>query len=333
MIKEISINKEISENDDKSKKFDSLIRAYNEKGLFPFTLDNPNQQFSTKDSPSKSIFNKQRLEFSSLRKDNYLNNLKYSTYSGNKIPDYLYEYKNNQLFDLSDQKDFLGFDNNKKELYISGHKRITKKLDNEFEGLIFSKNFEKETNNENLKDKYKKDHIKKRQKYPITLTINDSFFDSLVDIYTNQGIEIGFQYKDKNISKIQNNNFDYNNNSNNININLKENISNTNSCNSNINSEQISCICLKSKCLNNYCSCHKNGNLCNKNCRCINCKNVYNNINNNNSNLCTELKKNKCKCKISNCFSCYCECKKRGIACTDECLCINCKNIEIDLKK
>lgn len=175
MIKEISINKEISENDDKSKKFDSLIRAYNEKGLFPFTLDNPNQQFSTKDSPSKSIFNKQRLEFSSLRKDNYLNNLKYSTYSGNKIPDYLYEYKNNQLFDLSDQKDFLGFDNNKKELYISGHKRITKKLDNEFEGLIFSKNFEKEINNENLKDKYKKDHIKKRQKYPITLTINDSF--------------------------------------------------------------------------------------------------------------------------------------------------------------
>ena len=330
MIKEISINKEISENDDKSRKFDSLIRAYNEKGLFPFSLDNPNQQFSTKDSPSKNLFNKQKLEFSSLRKDYYLNNLKYSAYSGNKIPDYLYEYKNNQLFDLSDQKEFLGFDNNKKELYISGHKRINKKLDNEFEGLIFSKNNEKETNNENAKDRYKKGHAKKKQKYPIILTVNDSFFNSLVDIYTNQGIEIGFQYEDKNISQVQNNNCDYINNNN---INLKENISNSNLSNSNINSEQISCICLKSKCLNNYCSCHKNGNLCNKNCRCISCKNVYNNINNVSSSLCSELKKNKCKCKNSNCCSCYCECKKRGISCSDECLCINCKNNEIDLKK
>lgn len=330
MIKEISINKDQSENDDKSKKFDSLIRAYNEKGLFPFTLDNPNQQFSTKDSPSKNIFSKQRLEFSSLRKDFYLNNLKYSTYSGNKIPDYLYEYKNNQLFDLSDQKEFLGFDNNKKEFYISGHKRINKKLDNEFEGLIFSKNNEKEAINENPKDKHRNENIKKKQKNPIVLTVSDSFFDSLVDIYTNQGIEIGFQYEDKNISQAQNNNLDC---SNSININLKENISNTNLSNSNLNSEQISCICLKSKCLNNYCSCHKNGNFCNKNCRCIGCKNVYKIIDNNSSNLYCELKKNKCKCKNSNCFSCYCECKKRGISCNDECLCINCKNKEIDLKK
>ena len=39
MINQSTLNKDQSENDDKSKRFDSLIRAYNEKGLFPFSLD------------------------------------------------------------------------------------------------------------------------------------------------------------------------------------------------------------------------------------------------------------------------------------------------------
>ena len=70
MIKEILTNKEHDEVCDKPKKFDSLIRAFNEKGLFPFSLDNPSIITPTKiSSPSKKINNKQKIEFRSLEKN------------------------------------------------------------------------------------------------------------------------------------------------------------------------------------------------------------------------------------------------------------------------
>lgn len=310
MINENSINKDHSENDDKSKKFDSLIRAFNEKGIFPFSLENLSQNLSTKiSSPSKKDYNKQKFEFSSLKKDFNTNNYNYAAYSGNKLPDFLYGLPFNQFIELSGQKDFFEYENNlKKELNLSGRKRIRQKLDNEFENLIFPKKNENEKFKNNEKICFEKNNINKKVKYPIVLTINDEFFDMLTNIYTNEGIEIGFK-KVENFSQKQNN------------------LNDNNLKNDNDIINEISCICLKSKCLNNYCSCHKNGKICNKNCRCLECKNTYNYINNK-SNSSSELKKNKniCKCRNSNCSSCYCDCKKRGILCGEECLCINCKN-------
>jgi len=33
-----------------------------------------------------------------------------------------------------------------------------------------------------------------------------------------------------------------------------------------------------------------------------------------------------CKCVKSKCLELYCECYRRGITCTDDCVCIDCKN-------
>lgn len=334
MINEVSINKEQSENDDKSKKFDSLIRAYNEKGLFPFSLDNPTQNFSTKvSSPSKKIFNKQKFEFSSLKKDFSVNNWNYATFSGNKLPDFVYGYQNTHILESSGRKINFEYENNdKKEINMSGQKKIKQKLNNEFEGILLSKKREKEKEEYVNLEKNNFDKNKEKETYPITLTINDNFLDLLFKIYSNEGNEIGIKNENKNEGFSNKDNDNIKNNEINNNI-LKEKIpiinNNINNNLKNIIDEQISCICLKSQCLNNYCSCHKKGNICNKNCRCIRCKNNDNYINNiSNSSNEINKKKNKCKCKCqnTNCISLYCDCKKRGILCSKFCLCNNCKN-------
>ncbi|CAD8125561.1 unnamed protein product [Paramecium sonneborni] len=35
------------------------------------------------------------------------------------------------------------------------------------------------------------------------------------------------------------------------------------------------CTCGKSKCQNNFCSCHQDGKYCNSGCKCVDCKNLY----------------------------------------------------------
>ena len=329
MINEATINKDQSENDNKSKKFDSLIKAYNEKGIFPFSLDNPSVLFSTKiSSPFTKINNKQKLEFSSLKKDFSINNLNYTAFSGNKLPDFIYGYPHNHLLDFSEQKNFFDYQNNiKKETIMSGQKRIRQKLENEFEGILLSKKKEKQIEKEpniNLDNKNKKEN------YPIVLTINDQFFDILVNIYTNEVNENGNNNENKNNSENMtiklNNNQNINKNISieklpNININIKNNLSYE-------NNEQVSCICLKSKCLYDYCRCHKNGSKCNKNCRCQGCRNNFNYTNNFTKSSNKTKINNICKCKISNCFFHYCDCKRRGVLCNKDCLCFNCKNSE-----
>ncbi len=116
MINELSLNKEQFENEDKSKKFDSLIKAYNEKGLFPFSLEKPTINFTTNiSSPFKNINNKQKFEFSSLKKDFSLNN--FNAFSGNKLPDFIYEFPHPNLLESSEQKDYFEYQNNlKKEI-------------------------------------------------------------------------------------------------------------------------------------------------------------------------------------------------------------------------
>ena len=335
MINQSIVNKEQSENDDKSKKFDSLIRAYNEKGLFPFSLDNPSLLYSTNiTSPSKKISNKKNFEFSSLKKDFSMNDLNYEAFSGNKYPEYIYGYPNPpHLLESSEQKDYFNYQNNlNKEINMSGQKRIRQKLDNEFEGLLLSKKKElkSQKRNENQKDEI----IKKKEKNPIICTISDKFFDLLVNIYTLEGIEIGEEKINMNLTEKKNMNK-------NKNI-MEDKISDFN-INQNINEnnnediiDQICCICSKSKCMNNYCRCHKNGNICNINCRCLGCENNSINIQKSikPSNIVKEIEmKNNCKCKNSKCLNQYCNCKKRGIFCSEDCECFNCKNYNKSLKK
>ncbi len=44
------------------------------------------------------------------------------------------------------------------------------------------------------------------------------------------------------------------------------------------NRQEVYCKCRKSKCLKHYCSCFSQGNICNKNCKCNNCKNHSNHV-------------------------------------------------------
>ena len=333
MINELPLNKDQYENDDKSKKFDSLIRAYNEKGLFPFSLDNPSNNFNTNiSSPFKNINNKQKFEFSSLKKEFSLNT--FNTFSGHKLPDFIYGYPHLSLLESSGQKDYFDYQNNiKKEINMSGQKRIRQKLDKDFENIILSKKKDKEK-----EDNYKACNIIGKDKNTIIYTINDKFFDLLVNIYTKEGID-GIDIegrKNKNLSgKLSFKQHIDNVNKNNIiekNTNININIKNNNNDNFN---EQISCICLKSKCLNNYCRCHKSGNICNNNCRCFGCKNNSQYIIKK-ENALNEIKetkiKNICNCRTSNCFLHYCNCKRRGIYCGKDCLCSNCKNNKKSMK-
>ena len=130
------------------------------------------------------------------------------------------------------------------------------KYNKEFEDFLISKKDIKDKEEKrdfdidnNINSNYNKEI---KEKSPINLIINDKFLDLLINIYQNEGAEIGFQ----------NDNGEIYNNQNHYHCNNPYKFD-----------EQISCICLKSKCLNNYCTCHKNGSICNKNCRCIDCEN------------------------------------------------------------
>ena len=92
-----------------------------------------------------------------------------------------------------------------------------------------------------------------------------------------------------------------------------------------------------------YCDCFANGNYC-INCGCVNCfnlpqyedkrKNAIDQLRKKNKNafkpkVSNEVNKHEkgCKCKNSNCLKNYCECFQSGIACCDNCKCMNCKNL------
>ena len=277
----------------KKKIFVSLTRAYNQKGIFPFSLENPELIYSPKNSFLCRKILKQNYDFSSLKKEFNLNCINYS-------PDFIYGIHNNNLLESSENKDYFDFQNSiKKEINMSGQKRIRHKLDNEFKEILLSKRKAKQN------EKHQNIIIDKNEigKYPTIITINDKFFDILFGIYTNDMNEIEDKKENiKNNEKI-NEKDDEDHSKENIRNNIVD-IKNNSSEKSNIKiNEQISCICLKSKCINNYCRCHKNGPMCNENCRCIDCKNncKYETIiNSKNYNISTNKKKNyMSKCKTS----------------------------------
>jgi len=242
-------------------------------------------------SPSKQVSKRfdsiiKNFEFSSLKKEFNFN----------------FPSPSIKLFQSSNKKLFFepeNFNNNNDLNFLKGEKNIKQNLENEFE---------------NMKPK--------KETYPILFTVNDKFLDMLINIYNNTDND-----NDNDIIISEYNNSIKENVSNEPENNLNNNIIKKNNyIESNVidNNEQISCICLKSNCNNNYCSCHKNNNFCNNNCRCLNCQNKGNNVKN------TELKikvKNMCKCKNTKCSSLYCECKKNSVNCSKNCLCINCENV------
>ncbi|KAF5277210.1 hypothetical protein FQR65_LT03916 [Abscondita terminalis] len=116
------------------------------------------------------------------------------------------------------------------------------------------------------------------------------------------------------------------------------------------------CNCTKSQCLKLYCDCFANGEFCYL-CNCMNC---YNNLDNEEHRQraiksCLERNPNAfrpkigkakdtgdtavrkhtkgCNCKRSGCLKNYCECYEAKIACSSNCKCMGCRNLEDSLDK
>ncbi|CAD8062285.1 unnamed protein product [Paramecium primaurelia] len=104
------------------------------------------------------------------------------------------------------------------------------------------------------------------------------------------------------------------------------------------------CSCTKTNCLKMYCSCFHNGQTCVESCKCEDCQNTNNNIDQRDEAVEYIKKKahrNKkvpqeklfetkdiwgCNCKKTRCQKRYCECYIRQKHCTVECNCNHCEN-------
>ena len=242
-------------------------------------------------SPSKQVCKK----FDSIIKNFEFSSLKKEFNFSFPSPSLqLMQSSNKKIFFERDNFDNININNNNE---IKGEKNIRQKLENEFD---------------NVKEK--------NQSYPIVFTVNDEFLDMLINIYSDKdSLSIDNSIKKNESTESENNNSNT----------VKKITYDNKVLNNNNSNEQITCICLKSNCNNNYCSCHKNNSFCNENCRCLNCKNKgekkENNLNNQKIN--NSKGKNICRCKNTKCSSFYCECKKNSLLCSKDCLCMNCENI------
>ncbi|XP_044739121.1 protein lin-54 homolog [Chrysoperla carnea] len=116
------------------------------------------------------------------------------------------------------------------------------------------------------------------------------------------------------------------------------------------------CNCTKSQCLKLYCDCFANGEFCHM-CNCVNCFNNLENEEERQKAIRSCLERNPsafrpkigkgrdageaairkhtkgCNCKRSGCLKNYCECYEAKIACSNNCKCVGCRNIEDSLEK
>lgn len=116
------------------------------------------------------------------------------------------------------------------------------------------------------------------------------------------------------------------------------------------------CNCTKSLCLKLYCDCFANGEFCYL-CNCMNCFNnldkeeerqraIKNCLERNPNAFRPKIGKGReagestirkhtkgCNCKRSGCLKNYCECYEAKIACSSNCKCVGCRNIEDSMDK
>ncbi|XP_074032033.1 uncharacterized protein isoform X2 [Leptinotarsa decemlineata] len=117
------------------------------------------------------------------------------------------------------------------------------------------------------------------------------------------------------------------------------------------------CNCNKSQCLKLYCDCFANGEFCYM-CKCLNCFNNLENEEHRSRAIKACLERNPhafrpkigkakdvsgdqpvrkhtkgCNCKRSGCLKNYCECYEAKIACSNNCKCVGCRNIEDSIEK
>ncbi|XP_060880821.1 protein lin-54 homolog [Metopolophium dirhodum] len=119
---------------------------------------------------------------------------------------------------------------------------------------------------------------------------------------------------------------------------------------SDVNKTKKPCNCTRSQCLKLYCDCFANGEFCYQ----CNCNSCYNNIEHEEDRaqaIRSVLDRNPnafrpkiksfvgqaerqhtkgCNCKRSGCLKNYCECFEARIACSQNCKCIGCRNMEDD---
>ena len=110
------------------------------------------------------------------------------------------------------------------------------------------------------------------------------------------------------------------------------------------NSDQITCKCKKSGCLQMYCDCFAAGKKC-EGCACSDCKNdglhhddvlaAIKRIKANNPHAFEQkiipegqavIHSKGCNCRNSHCLKRYCECYAAGVQCSSKCKCVSCQN-------
>jgi hypothetical protein len=110
---------------------------------------------------------------------------------------------------------------------------------------------------------------------------------------------------------------------------------------------QVLCTCVKSKCLKLYCECFASGQLCNDQCKCLECKNREDtrlpdnrdipgnqaaskseSVPSQSTKRGERAVRNQCSCRRSSCTKKYCECFNACTTCNANCRCYNCMNSE-----
>ena len=252
---------------DESKRFsESFSKTLGEGGIFPSPPDIFNQKFSNKfGTPMRKDFldsNKYNI-FSTNKKDNYKNNyLNKFVDSESKFPGFnneqnqcspLYEIKDVDNSDFQIQNNFQSSEKNKLRHKLNNDfENIYNKKDNGFDFIMKENNF-----NNVLESNEEKSNKDKEKYFDLNIDINNNLFYLLKQIYvpTYENTNDSFM-NSSSLSEIKN---------------VKKN--NGLELDEEKNNFSILCMCKKTGCKSNYCSCRKFQKKCNKKCGCIGCEN------------------------------------------------------------